>query len=334
MVNRMIRKGEKSSNTMMLSNLMLHCDNLEDFKNDIYKNLEGQKERWSKKICEILESNNYSQAKLAQMCGVSKASVLKWVRGSVPQNREMFIRIGFAAGYDLKEMNKFLQRYGRYPELYPKCMEDSVYIFVLNSEVIEHTYESCKIIFDRISKCFESEEKISSERIETVLVMEKLLSLREVNELKIFLEDNSAAFKSSFDKLYEYVKAFVRNNNSVYVDADNPDSVNLLADTLNWSSSLRKCVYAIYKGTWFPLRSKVISLGVHLNMNLDEINEMLRLSKMEPLYIMNPVECIYIYALSDAELNDVIYEGTDELFQYVSEVFRDMGYDEEDAYGL
>lgn len=48
-------------------------------------------------------------------------------------------------------------------------------------------------------------------------------------------------------------------------------------------------------------------------MNMDEINEMLLLAKMEPLYIMKPIECIYIYALSEAELDDVIYEGTDDL---------------------
>lgn len=325
---------DNSNNTVMLNNILLHCDNLEDFKRDIYRNLESQKKRWADKVAEILEKNNYSQAKLAQLCGVSKATVLKWVRGSVPQSREMFVKIGFAAGYDLKEMNKFLMRYGRYPELYPKCAEDSVYIFVLNSNIFEHTFESCRSVFEKISECFETEEELSDERVETVLVMEKLLTLQEIGELKSFLTDNSAMFKNSFDKFYEYVKSFVRNNNASYVEYDNPDNINVLADTLGWSASLRKCVYAIYKGTWFPLRSKIISLGVHLNMNLDEINEMLKLAKMEPLYIMNPVECIYVYALSEAELDDVIYEGTDELYNYVTEIFREMGYDEDDEYGL
>lgn len=321
--------------TIMMNDILLHCDDLEDFKKDIYKNLESQKKRWSVKISEILEKNQYSQARLAQLCGVSKASVLKWVRGSVPQSREMFIKIGFAAHYNLEEMNRFLQRYGRYPGLYPKCAEDSVYIFVLNSEVIEHTYESCVAVMNKVSECLLKDSNDSIiENVETTMVMEKLLSIKELEELKNFLSQNSSMFKTSFENFYEYVKAFVRNNNSSYIDDDNLDNINMLADTLEWSSSLRKCVYSIYKKEWFPLRSKVISLGVRLNMNLDEINQMLKYAKMEPLYVMNPVECIYIYALSEAELSDVIYEGTTDLQEYVSKMFVEMGYDEGDEYGI
>lgn len=317
-----------SGSTMMLNDVMLHCDNLDDFKQDIYRKLDSQKERWINKIEEILTSKGYTKADLARLCGVSKASALKWAKGSIPQSREMFVKIGFAAGYDLKEMNKFLQRYGRYPELYPKSAEDSVYIFVLNSTVIEHSYASCEAIFDKLADCIKPGDDEILERVETVVVMEKLLTLKEIEELKVYLKTNSAIFKSSFENFYEYVIDFVRRNNESFIDEGNPDNVNLLADTLEWSSSLRKCVYQIYKKEWFPLRSKVISLGVHLNMNMDEINEMLLLAKMEPLYIMNPIECIYIYALSEAELDDVIYEGTDDLFNYVRDVFIEMGYEE------
>ena len=38
------------------------------------------------------------------------------------------------AQYDIERMNQLLQRYGRYPALYSKNLEDCVCIFVLNAE--------------------------------------------------------------------------------------------------------------------------------------------------------------------------------------------------------
>lgn len=314
--------------TVFLNESMLNCDNIEDFRKDIFSKISSQKELWISKLDEIMKENSYSQADMARLCEVSRATVLKWVRGSLPQSREMFVKIGFAAHYDLKQMNTFLQRYGRYPALYPKTPEDSVYIFVLNSDKIEHSFESCKAILASIGTFIHIGKSQTEEDYKTELVMDKLVKLSEVEELKQFVIANSEIFESSFKKFYDFVIEYVRRNNDSYMDNNNLDNINLLADTLEWSSSLRKCVYSIYKNEWFPLRNKVISLGIHLNMNLDDINYMLNLAKMEPLYVINPMECILMYAVMDAELSDEIYDGTDDLYNHVIEVMEALGIDD------
>lgn len=315
--------------TELVNDLLLSCDNIEDFKKDILKKMTDQKELWTEKINEILEVNNYSQSKLAQLCDVSRATVLKWVRGSIPQSREMFIRIGFAAGYNLDEMNIFLTRIGRYPELYAKSPEDSVYMFVLNSSTIDHTYEACKTVFEKVDLSIIPKESLPAKShtpMQTQLFTGYILSIDGVAALKQFITENADEFRSSYNDFYNYVRKFVRDNNSEYRDFDqeiNIDSINLLADTLGWSSSLRKCVYSIFKGDWVPRRDKVISLGLHLNMNVDEINQLLHYAKMEKLYPVNPTEGLLIYAISDAELNDIICPGTDNLYNYVQDIFGD-----------
>mgnify|MGYP002508233651 CR=1 FL=1 len=95
---------------------------------------------WSEKIQEIMARQHYTPQALATLCGVSRSGVVRWLEGSIPGRRDTFIRIGFAAEYDLSEMNKFLQRYGRYNQLYAKSLEDSVYIFVLNSETLHSPF--------------------------------------------------------------------------------------------------------------------------------------------------------------------------------------------------
>lgn len=325
----------KSGKTTTINELMMHCDNIEDFKADILSRLTKWQEMWKSKINEIIAENNYSKSDIAKLCQVSRAAVLKWCNGALPQSREMFIRIGFAAGYNLDEMNLFLMRFGRYPELYPKSPEDCVYIFVLNSKTIEHSYSACQTIFNKISDVLEKNTGRSKEKKEadikgpeTKKMLEYLLTIDGIDELRSYLEENIDMFTGAFEGFYSYVREFVRKNNNSYLDDIKQDNINNLADTLGWSSSLRKCVYNIYAGNYFPIRGKVISLGLHLNMNVEEINRMLSLAKMEPLYVINPSECAIVYAVYDAELDDVIYEGTDDLLCHVNEIFAEIGMDE------
>ena len=71
------------------------------------------------------------------------------------------------------------------------------------------------------------------------------------------------------------------------------------------------------------MRKKLITLGLYLNMTVDQINTMLELAQMEPLSVSNPVECAMIYAINDADLNDLICpDGGTELLEYVQEVLQ------------
>ena len=91
--------------------------------------IRSQQEEWSKKVAEIIDTNGYTKSKFAELCGVSRVTVDKWCKGSVPKNRETFLRIGMVAKYDVENMNVFLQRYGQYPGLYSKSLEDCICIY-------------------------------------------------------------------------------------------------------------------------------------------------------------------------------------------------------------
>ena len=102
-------------------------------------------------------------------------------------------------------------------------------------------------------------------------------------------------------------------------------SIQELAESQNWSSSLRHCISEIRSKRWFPTRRKLISLGLHLNMDLEEINETLELAQMETLCAKNPVEAVLIFALEDARLKgEIVCDGTDVLCNYVRDVFEQL----------
>lgn len=314
----------RQNSTRMLRQELLHCDELEAFKKDFLPALKREGAVWQEKIQEILASNGYSRTEMAALCGVSRTAVSKWCAGSLPSSRDDFIRIGFAARYNLPEMNFFLQRYGKYPALYAKSLEDSMYMFTLNSKAFPHTYAFCQEILSNIKGLMKTQGEQGTGDITTVQMSEELLQLESVDQLIAFVTENAASYQKAYTKFYAYVKAFIMANN-VDPITNTPYSVDALATAQNWSSSMRQCVSAIRQNKWFPLRRKVIALGLHLNMATEQINEMLQLAQMEALCPKNLVESAIIFAVDDADLNDLICcDGGMELCDHVRMILTEL----------
>lgn len=309
--------------TRDLDDQIHQCDDLSDFRKEILPRLQDERAAWKEKINSIISENRYTKESFARLCEVTRPAVSKWCNGSLPSGREHFIRIGFAAHYDLREFNFFLQRYGRYPALYPKSLEDSVCIFVLNSEAYPHTYQLYRLILSRIESAMKDmRDPSASPLYDTLALGGELLKVRSEDELAGFIERNASSYLEKYEKFYSYVRAFIVANNYDKV-SDKQYSVHALASAQGWTSSMRQCVSAIRRKKWFPLRRKVIALGLHLNMTADQINEMLSYAQMEALCARNPVESAIIYALNDAELNDdIICDGTNDLCDLVRETLE------------
>lgn len=311
--------------TGYLYDVASRSESLEEYKK-LLVSIADQKKNWIQIIKQIVSDNGYSASEFGKICGVSRQAAQKWMNGAVPKKRETFIRIGFAAHYNLEQMNYFLQRYGRCNKLYPKCLEDSVYIFVLNSDTIEHTYQSCQSIIDLLKvELTTTEEDNQNESYETIALLESLSSLSTLPEMLAFVAENTSVYRDQYSKLYTYVEDFIQRN--LLSDGIEEDSVYNLANSQQWSSSLRHCVSEISQKKWYPDRNKIISLGIHLNMDVDQINKMLELAQMEELCAKNPFENAIIYALENAQLEDVIYtDGTDTLCVYVRRVLESLDY--------
>ena len=311
--------------TGYLYDVASRSESLEEYKK-LLVSIADQKKNWTQIINQIVSDNGYSASEFGKVCGVSRQAAQKWMNGAVPKKRETFIRIGFAAHYNLEQMNYFLQRYGRCNKLYPKCLEDSVYIFVLNSDTIEHTYQSCQSFIDLLKvELTTTEEDNQNESYETIALLESLSSLSTLPEMLAFVAENTSVYRDQYSKLYTYVEDFIQRN--LLSDGIEEDSVYNLANSRQWSSSLRHCVSEISQKKWYPDRNKIISLGIHLNMDVDQINKMLELAQMEELCAKNPFENAIIYALENAQLEDVIYtDGTDTLCGYVRRVRESLVY--------
>ncbi|MBR1471148.1 MAG: hypothetical protein IJ600_05845 [Lachnospiraceae bacterium] len=317
----------QETGTQYIKEEVSRCESIQELKETVFPRLRSQEEAWSGKIKEIIGECGYSKTKFAALCGVSRVAVDNWCKGAIPKNRETFLRIGLAAGYSTERMNHLLQRYGHYPALYSKSLEDCVCLYVINHGYGEETAVKYGYILDRIKANIAGEDSIEEVKdVTTEKFDEKVAEVQGEDELEQFIADNIAMFSNAYHKFYAYVKMNISVN---YLKPAFAGSVFEIAEVQGWSSSLRQCVSAIRQNKWYPTRNKVISLGLHLSMDHEQIDEMLQLAHMEPLCAKNVFESVIMFILDDASLNDIMNTDSedydpDELCSYAREILKEL----------
>ncbi len=321
--------------TVWIKEAIAKCEDVEELREKVFPLIRTQKKMWADKVGQILQEKGFTKTKFAEICGVSRVSVDKWCKGSVPKNRETFLRIGMAAGYDREHMDQFLQRYGQYPALYSKSLEDCVCIFVLHHDYGLEANETYQYILNKIKENIIRDDSAEAmEDISTVRFDEKLSAVQDQDELERFITANITMFANAYRKFYAYVKMNIQAN---YMEPFWVGSFHEMAEIQGWSSSLRQCVSAINQGKWYPTRNKVISLGLHLSMDHEQIDEMLELAHMEPLCAKNIFESVIMFILEDASLNNMLNAESEDydpeaLCNYAREILSKLDMPEVDSF--
>ncbi len=323
---------EKNFETVHIRDEVFKCEDIRELQDTISSKMQTRKEQWKIKINDVITLSGLTKSKFAQLCGVSRVAVSKWCNGAVPRNRETFLQIGMIAGYERGEMDHFLQRYGQYPALYAKQLEDCVCIFVLDHVEPEKRIEQYHYILNRIKENIGNAKENFGEKLETKTLNQKLAHVGNQSELEQFITEHVTAFSTTYHKFYACVKMNIMAN---YQDFGG--SVFELAEGQGWSSSLRQCVSAIRQNKWYPTRNKIISLGLHLCMDREQIDEMLTLAYMEPLCAKNIFESVIIFILEDASLNNILDTQSEEfdpdgLCKYARKVLEEVDLEEGEAF--
>ncbi len=318
--------------TVYVRDEISRCEDIEELKEEIFPLLRSQQEQWKWKIQEIISDSGYTKTDFAKACRVSRVSVDKWCKGSIPKNRETFIKIGMAANYDIARMNQLLQRYGRYPALYSKSLEDCVCMFVLGRDYGADAIDTYNYILGKIRENVIHEGDSEAGDVTTSVFDDKLSEVKNESDLEQFITENSATFSFAYHKFYAYVKMNLQEN---YFGC--PVSVFELAEGQGWSSSLRQSVSAIRQNKWYPTRNKIISLGLHLSMDHEQIDEMLKLAHMEPLCAKNIFESVIMFVLDDASLNNMLDADSDdydpdELCRYARRILSEFDMPEMESF--
>lgn len=84
------------------------------------------------------------------------------------------------------------------------------------------------------------------------------------------------------------------------------------ADAIRKSQLSEIYGYQIFSGVRIPERKKLLSLALGMELNLEEIQNLLKCSGYAPLYAKNPFDCVVIYGvckkMSVIDINELLFD--------------------------
>ena len=297
-----------------LHHTLTKCEDIDDLRLFLDKHSEYFT-NWKAFINYLLDSGGYSYTKFARLCGISRNTIISWCEnGKIPRSREQFIRIGFAVNMSIPDINDFLQRYGKYPKLNAKNIEDAVTIFSLSNYL---SYEQCMELKEHFSSILcdvlnQRKAKKNTEYIyfSTEQLEHELVSVKTLLDFEIFVEKNADAFANCYVQLLDFIDSYI-SFNTVSINGrpgtlnsfleENIDNPALIASFNTMISKLRRY------GT-IPSRIHLIALGIHFRMTADDINTMLYFAGMEPLCVKDKLESIILFAAECAIIQNPEFE--------------------------
>lgn len=293
--------NSKDRRTMDINDEVSRCDNISELKEILIQNSSYYSD-WKRYINRLMEKSHMNYVQMAKRCHCSRNTVKKWCReGAIPQNRETFLKIGFAFRLEYDEFDMMLKRYGKYSGLYAKNMSDAICIFVINHYPDnEHTdayecYLQCKEYL--LMSLRQTDGCIVAPK-DTFQIEEELLGCDSREEFEKFILDNRASYQQTFSNLIAFLELLISKKG---------ENMHRFAQYNELDFSYEKMISALRLKRECPDRLRLILLGVNMNLSLEDINYMLSLAYMESMCAKDKLECIIMYVVEDAYLNNPPY---------------------------
>ncbi len=266
---------------------------------------------WKNFINYLLDSSGCTYTEFAELCGMSRNTIISWCeKGQLPRSRKQFIQIGFAVRMNSNELNDFLQRYGKYPKLNVKNIDDAVTIFALRNDLnyaqsveLKQHFSSvlCDILNRRRRSKGDSLHCLATEQLES-----ELLSVSTIVQFEAFVEQNIEAFAGCYTKLLDFIDSYVAMN-TADVDGNHGTLNSFLSECIDnpaTAASFNTMISKLRRYGTIPSRISLIALGIHMRMTADDLNTMLALSGMEKLCARDKLESLIIFAAENAVIQN------------------------------
>jgi hypothetical protein len=219
----------------------------------------------------------------------------------MPITRKEFIKLGLGIYTKKEDVDYLLKRYGKYSELYPKSLEDSIYIFALDKKL---SFPQAEELSKKLLSYFEMQSehpeiKKNNDSIMTDAFRSRIAELNEERDLLDFIAEYWTIFNGAYNGLVEYIDDYIiQTGKTLHAllkeQIENPRTIAIFN---NLVSELRTKKV-------IPKRMRLIALGILLDMNLDKLDHMLSLARLERVCAKDRVEFALIFALESILANN------------------------------
>lgn len=309
-------------NTEYLADQIYFCDDAKEFEQLVSDNREIYSD-WRGKIVPMLRDRGIKFKDLSEYCGIKKNTVTNYT-SRIPRHREVVIWMAMIMGLSVPQTDELLTRWAKYHRLYSKSPEDTIWIYLL----ARGGSRKPVVLFERywnayLDICREVGEdgiipKPDQARADTQILHRDILELAEQDpdaasadgDFRQFMLERLPIFAMGNTALLDYVE-------SLFVQTLECQSGRMLPSELENCRSNRKLTanylfredptflnkyykrrHKMKKYHKLPSRLFLIALGLRLALPMEEINKLLALAGMSPLYAKDRLEGTVIFYLN------------------------------------
>lgn len=273
------------------------CEDREDFEKLISEHSDYYDD-WHSYIAELLIEKGLSYKDVAAGCDISESTAKRIFR-SVPSKRDNVIKLAAMLSLSVEETDMLLTRRAKYQKLYAKNAEDAIWMFILNnggSRFPEKEFNELHSAFIRMCELQPaSPEDDAKKDVSTLMVSDELLAVTDKKEFIAAMYSLIPAFEQGYKKLAAYIEGLFESKGA---------SANTLFED---NPNFRKLHYTQMdrlKRHECPTRTYLLTLGIHLGLNVDGINELLQTAGMGEICSKDRLESAIFFFLEELYCNN------------------------------
>ena len=300
------------------------CDSTAEFEQLVRDNANCYKNNWGEYVRSLMVDRGLSFDKIASGCGVSYNTARSFAK-KAPTKRINVIFLAMMMGLSVEETNRLLVDHAKYHRLYTKNPADVIAIYLLvngGSPEPKRMFDAYYQQYCAMAIHHDAPHKngiFNDTEIAHQFVLQEA-SHATVNAVSdrgfyLMMQRLIPDFSTAYKKLLDYIQHFFIHPEAESAMPTYPDHCAVHNSSclpgkrltpnerFQQDSDFREIYYKnirkIRDSHEIPSRSFLISLGVRLNMDVSQINEMLHLAGMGPLYANDRIEAAVVYVLEE-----------------------------------
>lgn len=266
---------------------------------DLFRKCMGDMNPWSIYVKNVIlkkvKEKGLTLKYLASQIKVDYKTLREIKKGRI--QRDSLISLGILLDMTFSEINEMLLR-AKYHMLYPKTVEDAIWSYIIKhlpkslnveGETIKEKYMFWQKEYNKLFKRYNEVLNIehAGACLDTIF-MEEMIS-KEESFQSIMLE-----IMPGFREAYKQLKMFLEKWRTSF----SPFSVREDNEQRDLGQAYYRLFHKFEDKGKLPSRAFFIAFGIQAGMKKNEINQMLSLAKMQPLYARDFVDARLIYYLS------------------------------------
>lgn len=294
-----------------------NCEDMGEFSY-VYEKNKAKFGSWESFLQPYVQASGYTKKQIAEFCSVNEKTGRNLLK-NIPAKRENVIVLGIVLGMTHEEIDYMLMHEARFHKLYPKNSEDAIWIYLIEHQIWKQK-EPVKVLYyaykGRYDKLYETymHGTVQENSLKTQMA---LITLKDQEDFDNAMRAIIPSVADGYGKLICFIDQEMKKNGISISEFDFQNNKEQVSQI--YYREMRN----IKNKKKIPSRIFLISLGIHMNLPVDKINQLLDYAGMMPLYSKDVLESRLLFYLENLYINNPSYFAlSDEMFELLEEEDR------------